>query len=181
MRSYQISIFTSWFQLICGSQRSQLEFVLWWCGLEQLHYQRQRNGAFPRLWWAQYGAPPHRYRPVHARLQTLFPNRVIGLGHDPEWPARSPDLNPLDFFLRGYLKARVYRTLPTSPQDLESELKSEPYGDKEEWSVVALETWRAEQGGVSTAKGDRLKDAQGANDQKELEIGQVKKRTVSWL
>ena len=27
------SIFTSWFQLICGSQRSQLEFVLWWCGL----------------------------------------------------------------------------------------------------------------------------------------------------
>ena len=36
MRSYQMmcgsSIFTSWFRLVCGSQRSQLEFVLWWCG-----------------------------------------------------------------------------------------------------------------------------------------------------
>ena len=35
MKSYQMtygsSIFTSWFQIICGSQRSQLEFVLWWC------------------------------------------------------------------------------------------------------------------------------------------------------
>ena len=30
--TYGSSIFTSWFQLICGSQRSQLEFVLWWCG-----------------------------------------------------------------------------------------------------------------------------------------------------
>ena len=29
--TYGSSIFTSWFQLICGSQRSQLEFVLWWC------------------------------------------------------------------------------------------------------------------------------------------------------
>ena len=26
-----------------------------------------------------------------------------------EWAPRSPDLNPLDFFLWGYLKARVYR------------------------------------------------------------------------
>ena len=93
--------------------------------LERLHYQRQRNGAFPRLWWAQDGAPPHRYRPVHGRLQTLFPNRVIGLGHDPEWPARSPDLNPLDFFLWGYLKARVYRTPPASPQDLENRIRAE--------------------------------------------------------
>ena len=30
--TYGSSIFTSWFQIICGSQRSHLEFVLWWCG-----------------------------------------------------------------------------------------------------------------------------------------------------
>ena len=28
-------IFTSWFQIISGIQRSQLEFVLWWCDHEQ--------------------------------------------------------------------------------------------------------------------------------------------------
>ena len=35
--TYGSSIFTSWFQLICGSQRSQLEFVLWWCDRDQWH------------------------------------------------------------------------------------------------------------------------------------------------
>ena len=37
--TYGSSIFTSWFQIICGSQRSQLEFVLWWCGgYSDIHY-----------------------------------------------------------------------------------------------------------------------------------------------
>jgi hypothetical protein len=88
-------------------------------------YHQQRNGAFPRIWWAQDGAPAHRARIVHDQLQTLFPNRVIGLGHDPEWPARSPDLNPLDFFLWGYLKARVYSTPPASVQDIENRIRAE--------------------------------------------------------
>ena len=35
--TYGSSIFTSWFQLICGSQRSQLEFVLWWCAQHPTH------------------------------------------------------------------------------------------------------------------------------------------------
>ncbi|XP_072017459.1 uncharacterized protein [Amphiura filiformis] len=71
-------------------------------------FHQQQNGVFPRLWWAQDGAPAHRSREVHDRLQQLFPNRVIGIGHAQEWPARSPDLTPLDFFVWGYIKARVY-------------------------------------------------------------------------
>ena len=27
-----------------------------------------------------------------------------------EWSARSPDLNPLDYFLWGYLKGKIYNT-----------------------------------------------------------------------
>ena len=37
------SIFTSWFRLVCGSQQSQLEFVLWWCGEEALNLQIYNN------------------------------------------------------------------------------------------------------------------------------------------
>ena len=32
----------------------------------------------------------------------------IGQGGPVPWPARSPDLNPLDFWLWGHLKAMVY-------------------------------------------------------------------------
>ena len=36
----------------------------------------------------------------------------MALNQDVEWPARSPDLTPLDFFLWGYLKSKVYVTPP---------------------------------------------------------------------
>ena len=34
-----------------------------------------------------------------------------------EWPPRSLDLIPLEFFLWGYLKQQVYATLPQTLQD----------------------------------------------------------------
>ncbi|KAJ4433851.1 hypothetical protein ANN_16163 [Periplaneta americana] len=46
-----------------------------------------------------------------------FPDRWIGRGGPIAWPPRSPDLNPLDFYLWGHLKSLVY----SSPvPDLES-------------------------------------------------------------
>jgi len=31
-----------------------------------------------------------------------------------EWPSRSPDLNPLDFYFWGYIKQKVYAEKPTA-------------------------------------------------------------------
>ena len=45
-------------------------------------------------------------------LQEFFGNRVVGMGHQIDWPARSPDLSPLDLFLWGTVKQRVYRQGP---------------------------------------------------------------------
>ncbi|KAJ4450783.1 hypothetical protein ANN_02213 [Periplaneta americana] len=50
-------------------------------------------------------------------LDRRFPDRWIGRGGPIAWPPRSPDLNPLDFYLWGHLKSLVY----SSPvPDLES-------------------------------------------------------------
>ena len=72
------------------------------------------TGVFQTLWWAQDGAPAHRLIAVRDRLNATFPNRVIGLQHDIEWPPRSPDLTPCDFFLWGYLKNKVFTTPPAN-------------------------------------------------------------------
>ena len=72
------------------------------------HFQRQLQGVFTRLWWAQDGAPAHRLRAVTDRLTALFGDRVIALNRPTEWPPKSPDLTPCDFFLWGYLKNKVY-------------------------------------------------------------------------
>ena len=70
----------------------------------------------------------HRSRAVHDRLQELFPNRVVGIGHAPEWPPRSPDLTPLDFFFWGYVKSQVYQTPPTTLQYLRNRITNAVQG-----------------------------------------------------
>lgn len=84
-----------------------------------------RNGRFRRLWWIQDGAPPHRRIIVSERLQQLFGERIVALNHAVEWPPRSPDLTPLDFFLWGYLKSKVYVTPPANLDDLEMRIRNE--------------------------------------------------------
>ena len=42
------------------------------------------------------------------RLNEKLEGRWIGRRGAIEWPARSPDLTPCDFFLWGYLKNKVY-------------------------------------------------------------------------
>lgn len=61
------------------------------------------------LWFQQDGAPPHNTRAVREFLNREFPGRWIGNRGVIEWPARSPDLSPLDFFLWGTIKNKVYR------------------------------------------------------------------------
>lgn len=75
-----------------------------------------------QLWWQQDGAPPHNGRLVTAKLNEMFPNKWIGKWGTVQWPARSPDLNPLDYFLWGYLKNRLYRATPDNIEQLRLDL-----------------------------------------------------------
>lgn len=58
----------------------------------------------------QDGAPSHNARQVYQYLNEKFPGRWIGTHGPLLWPARSPDLSPLDFFLWGFLKSIIYKT-----------------------------------------------------------------------
>jgi len=43
-------------------------------------------------------------------LDATFPNRWIGRDGPTAWPPRLPDINPLHFFLWGYVKDKVFLT-----------------------------------------------------------------------
>lgn len=64
------------------------------------------------------GAPAHYSRNVREILNRRFPNKWIGRGGPTSWPPRSPDLNPIDFWLWGYLKNEVYKVLPNNEDDV---------------------------------------------------------------
>jgi hypothetical protein len=50
------------------------------------------------IFFQQDGAPAHFATSVRTMLDQNLPNRWIGRRGPIEWPARSPDLTPLDFF-----------------------------------------------------------------------------------
>jgi hypothetical protein len=70
------------------------------------------------MWFQHDGAPAHFSAQTQQHLITQFPDRWLGYGGSVSWPARSPDLNPLDFFLWGHLKEIVHRDSPTDIEDL---------------------------------------------------------------
>lgn len=72
-----------------------------------------------RMWYMQDGAPPHYGRAVTDYLNKTFPNRWLGRNGFVRWPPRSPDLNPMDFFIWGHLKTVVYsKNKPTTKDEL---------------------------------------------------------------
>lgn len=54
------------------------------------------------------GAPAHYTLDVRHYLDDTYGNRWIGRGGPVQWPARSPDLNPIDYYVWGHLKSLVY-------------------------------------------------------------------------
>jgi hypothetical protein len=73
--------------------------------------------ARQRMIFQHDGAPAHYSRRVREILNTRFPDRWMGRGGPIIWPARSPDLNVLDYFVWGYIKAKVeHRRNGTEPE-----------------------------------------------------------------
>lgn len=70
------------------------------------------------MWLQHDGAPAHYGRQVREYLDTRYTRRWIGRGGPIQWPPRSPDLNPIDFFLWGYFKELIYNREVTSLEEL---------------------------------------------------------------
>ncbi len=86
-------------------------------GLCTMHSERMNAGT---IYFQQDGAPAHYTRAVREYLDEQFQGRVIGRRGSIEWPPRSPDLTPLDFFTWGYVKDAVYARKPKTLEQLRS-------------------------------------------------------------
>lgn len=84
----------------------------------QIYAVPQISHLQPNILWQQDGAPPHWGKIVREFLNLEFPNRWIGRDGPIQWPPRSPDITPLDFFLWGFVKDTVYSTKVHNISDL---------------------------------------------------------------
>jgi len=65
------------------------------------------------------------------RVREIFPRKYISRRGDINWPPQSPDLSPMDFFLWGYLKSKVYVNNPTFLVQLRENIRYEMAAIKE--------------------------------------------------
>lgn len=75
------------------------------------------------MFFQQDGATCHTALETMALLRTRFPHRVISRFGDQHWPPRSCDLTPMDYFLWGYLKDKVYENKPQTIERLKEEIQ----------------------------------------------------------
>jgi len=53
---------------------------------------------------------------------------MISGGGNIEWPSKSPDLSECDFFLKDYLKSKLYEKKPWTTVDLKQNIRDEVAG-----------------------------------------------------
>ncbi|GFU76292.1 uncharacterized protein TNCV_527721 [Trichonephila clavipes] len=91
------------------------------------------NHDVQKLWFQQDGATCHTARATIDLLKDTFGDRIISRFGPVNWPPRSCDLTPLDYFLWGYVKSVDYMTiwkttfavlLPIWPQMLEKVIEN---------------------------------------------------------
>ena len=81
-----------------------------------------RTENYKKYYFQQDGARPHTAKIVQSWLTSKFLSKFIAKF---DWPPRSPDLNPCDFFLWGYLKSKVYNPLPVNIDQLKANIQRE--------------------------------------------------------
>jgi len=81
---------------------------------------RRRGVVRVLQWFQQDGGSPRSSNESLAWLQQRFPDRLISRRCDPQWSPHSTDLKPLDFYIWGYLKYRVYGNNPQNVPDLKA-------------------------------------------------------------
>jgi hypothetical protein len=76
------------------------------------------------LIFQQDGAPAHNSLIVRRYLERAFPGRHMTTHGQIKWPARSPDLSPLDFYLWGFLKQSVYHERSHTIDELQQKIRA---------------------------------------------------------
>ncbi|GFV39384.1 putative DD41D transposase [Trichonephila clavipes] len=96
--------------------------ALWAGGIIGPYFFKNDEGH-NELWFQQDGATCHTARATIDLLKDTFGDRLISRFGPVNWPPRSCDLTPLDYFLWGYVKSLVYADNPQALDHLEDNIR----------------------------------------------------------
>ncbi|GFW77203.1 transposable element Tc3 transposase [Trichonephila clavipes] len=99
------------------------------------------NHDVQELWFQQDGATYHTARATIDLLKDTFGDRLISRFGPVNWPPRSCDLTPLDYFLWGYVKSLVYAAKPQTLVHLEDNIRRVIADIRPQMLEKVIENW----------------------------------------
>ncbi|GFX06893.1 uncharacterized protein TNCV_1202081 [Trichonephila clavipes] len=99
------------------------------------------NHDVQELWFQQDGATCHTARATIDLLKDTFGDRLISRFGPVNWPPRSCDLTPLDYFLWGYAKSLVYADKPQTLDHLEDNIRRVIADIRPQMLEKVIENW----------------------------------------
>ncbi|GFT32605.1 uncharacterized protein TNCV_3145531 [Trichonephila clavipes] len=99
------------------------------------------NHDVQELWFQQDGATCHTARATIDLLKDTFGDRLISRFGPVNWPPRSCDLTPLDYFLWGYVKSLVYADKPQTLDHLEENIRRVIADIRPQMLEKVIENW----------------------------------------
>ncbi|GFV63647.1 transposable element Tc3 transposase [Trichonephila clavipes] len=93
------------------------------------------------LWFQQDSATGHTARATIDLLKDTFGDRLISRFGHVNWPPRSCDLTPLDYFLWDYVKSLVYADKPQTLDHLEDNIRRVIADIRPQMLEKVIENW----------------------------------------
>ncbi|GFU62222.1 transposable element Tc3 transposase [Trichonephila clavipes] len=114
------------------------------------------NHDVQELWFQQDGATYHTARATIDLLKYTFHDHLISRFGPVNWPPRSCDLTPLDYFLWGYVKSLVYADKPQTLDHLEDNIRRVIADIRPQMSEKVIENWTSRLDYIRASRGSPM-------------------------
>ncbi|GFU53665.1 uncharacterized protein TNCV_1470691 [Trichonephila clavipes] len=114
------------------------------------------NYYVQELWFQQDGATCHTARATINLLKDTFGDRLISRFEPVNWPPKSCDLTPLDYFLWGYVKSLVYADKPQTLDHLEDNIRRVIADIRSKMLEKVIENWTFRLYNIRTSRGSAM-------------------------
>ncbi|GFS92006.1 transposase [Trichonephila clavipes] len=114
------------------------------------------NHDVQELGFQQDGATCHTARATIDLLKDTFGDRLISRFGPVNWPPRSCDLTPLDFFLWGYVKSLVYADEPQTLDHLEDNIRRVIADIRPQMLEKVIENWTSRLDYIRASRGSHM-------------------------
>ncbi|GFT12712.1 putative DD41D transposase [Trichonephila clavipes] len=108
------------------------------------------------LWFQQDGATCHTARATIDLLKDTLGDRLISRFGPVNWPPRSCDLTPLDYFLWGYVKSLVYADKPETLDHLEDSIRRVIADIRPQMLEKVIENWPSRLDHIRASRGSPM-------------------------